>query len=156
MILTILIIGIIAGVSAKILIAGIDTYSFVTSRQEALQNAKVAMDRIVNELTLVNTYDITWMSNSRISFRDKNGQLTSFRSTTTAGYPVLYRGNDFLAGPLGLLDFDYLRANGTAAYFTSQLKKINVELAIDSAGGYGSVTLRTEIFPRTLMYDNFE
>lgn len=155
-ILTILIVGIIAGVSAKILLSGLDTYSFVVNRSNVAQHARVAMERMVSELTEVEWTDILYMSNSWLSYVDRDGLNSSFKSGTNAGQPALIRGNDYLAGPLGFIDFDYLQANGSTAFFSSQVRKINIELSLDAAGGYGAITLRTEVFPRNLMYDEFE
>lgn len=153
--LTIVIVGIIAGVSAKILMSGIDTYSFVSNRKDASQHARVAMNRMISELTSVENGDITGIYNNRVLFRDKDNISTSFRSTTMNGQPVIKRGDDFLAGRLGLLDFDYLKADGTNAATPAETKRINIELTIDSLGGFGPVPLRAEIFPRNLMYENF-
>jgi len=155
-VLTIVVVGIIAGVSAKILLSGLDTYAFVTNRKDLTQHARVAMERMVNELTVVRWYDITWMSGTRLSFIDRGGSATSFKTKTFNNIPSIARGNDFLAGQLGFLDFDYLQYDGSNAMFSWQLKKINIELSLDALGGYGSLTLRTEVFPRNDMYDNFE
>lgn len=160
LILTIIVVGIISSVSAKILLSGIDTYSFVTNMKDATQHARVAMDRMIAELMLVRQNDITYIGNERISFYDQSGTGTSFRKYTstsgTGGQPTIARGSDFLAGRLGFIDFDYLKSDGTDATSILQLRKINVELSIDALGGYGSVTLRTEIFPRNFMYNNFQ
>lgn len=155
MLLTIVIIGIMAGVAAKILLSGLDTYSFVVSRKDATQNARIAMDRIASEVLLLEEGDITFIANNRISFEDENGLSTSFQTQVSGNQTNITRGNDFLAGPLGFLDFDYLRADGADAAMISEIKKINIELSIDSQGGFGPVTFRTEVFPRNFMYEDF-
>jgi len=155
-ILTIVVVGIIAGVSAKILVSGLDTYAFITNRKDLTQHARVAMERMVNELTVARWNDITWMSGTHIGFIDRGGSSTSFKSKTFNNIPSIARGNDFLAGQLGFLDFDYLQYDGSNAWLNFQLKRINIELSLDALGGYGSLTLRTEVFPRNEMYDNFE
>jgi len=154
-ILTIVIVSIISGVSAKILLSGLDTYSFVISRKDATQSARVAMERMVSELTTLTWVDLILIRNEKISFIDAQGFPTSFESDTMGGNPTLARGNDFLAGPLGFIDFDYLRADGSPASNGSQVDKINIELSITAAGGYGAITLRTEVYPRNRMYTNF-
>lgn len=154
-VLTIIVVGIIAGVTAKVLLSGLDTYSFITNRKDAAQHARVAMERMIDELLLVEWDDVTWMGNEHLTFIDRDNSTTSFKRDTEEGIPILERGNDFLAGPLGLIDFDYLREDGSVAYFNTQLRRINIELAIDALGGHGIVNLRSEVFPRNFMYDNF-
>lgn len=155
MILTIVIVGIIAGVTAKILLSGIDTYSFIMNRKDAVQHARVGMERMVDELELLRWFDITRMNGNHLGYTDRQGNISSFKSGTLGGQPVLLRGDDFLAGRLGLISFAYLKANGTNATFSWDVKKINVQLTIESLGGYGSIVLRTEVFPRNFMYSNF-
>lgn len=156
LVLTIILVGIISGVTAKILMSGIDTYSLITSRKDAFQNARVSMDRMVSEATLLRSSDIISIGNEQLRFYDRSGYSTSFKRASKNGLPVINRGNDFLGGLLGILDFDYLKADGTGTSTISQIKKINIEISIDTLGGYGSIDLRTEVFPRSLMYDNFQ
>jgi hypothetical protein len=156
MILAIIVIGIVSGVTAKILVGGIDTYSFITNRKDATQHARVGMERMVAELNLVEWFDVTWMGNDHLSFIDNGGSATAFQVRSRDGIPTLERGTDFLAGPLNSIDFDYLREDGSNAVFNFQMKKINIDLTIDSIGGYGSITIRTEVFPRNMMYTDFE
>jgi prepilin-type N-terminal cleavage/methylation domain-containing protein len=155
-ILTIVIVSIIAGVSAKILLSGLDTYSFVVSRKDATQHARVAMDRMVTELTRLEDTDIRLMTDQNLSFIDNSDTLTSFKQVSANGQQALYREGDYLAGPLGFIDFDYLKNDGTSALQSQDVDSINVELSIDALGGHGSIILRTEIYPRTGMYDNFQ
>ena len=156
MILTIIVIGIISGVTAKILLSGLDTYSFIVNRKDATQHVRVAMERMVSELNKVEWYEVTWMGNDHLSFIDEDDLATSFQRRLRDGIPTLERGTDFLAGPLGLVDFDYLREDGTSATSNSQIRKINIEIVVESEGGYGVITLRTEVFPRNFMYTDFQ
>ena len=156
LILTIIIVGIIAGVTAQVLMRGIDTYSLITNRKDTLQHARVGMDRMVSELLLVRSADLTSISDTRISFVDRQGAATNFRRTTTYGTLELYRGDDFLAGRVGLLDLDFYKSSGSTALWPWDVRRINIELTIQSLGGYGSIPLRTEVFPRNFMYTNFQ
>lgn len=155
LVLTIVIVGIIAGVSAQVLMRGIDTYSFVTNRKDAIQHARVGMDRMVSELLLVHLLDITGISATQISFIDNQGHLTNFRRTTQYGTVDLFRNNDFLAGQIGLLNFLYYKSDGSTARWPLEVKLINISLTIQGLGGSGSVPLRTQVFPRNHMYNNF-
>lgn len=154
-VLTIVIVSIIAGVSAKILLSGLDTYSFITSRKDATQHARVAMDRMVSELTLMESSDIRFISDDNLTYLDSDGIVSSFKTDTANGQLSLVRNDKFLAGPLGFIDFDYLKPDGSRAPAAHFVNRINIELSVDALGGYGSITLRTEVYPRGIMYDNF-
>lgn len=155
LVLTIIIVGIIAVVTASVLLRGIDTYSLVMNRKDANQHARVGMDRMVSELLLARWYDFTLINDTKIDFWDRDGSATSFKRTTYEGTVDLYRGNDFLAGQIALLDFDFYKQDNSTASWPWDVKRINIELTVQSLGGFGSVPLRTEVFPRNFMYSNF-
>ena len=156
LVLTIVIIGIIAGVAAQVLIRGIDAYSLITNRKDALQHARVGMDRMVLELMLIRSTDLTYISNTRINFFDAQGYSTNFRQATVSSYPELYRGDDFLSGRIAAFDFDFYQSNGSSTSSASSVRRINIELTVQGLGSAGTVPLRTEVFPRKFMYSNFQ
>lgn len=154
-ILTIIVIGIIAGVSGQVLLRGIDAYSLIVDRKDAMQHARVGMDRMVNELLLVSQADVSSIADERIDFRDTNGIATGFMRANVYGTLDLVRGSDFLAGQIYLLDFDFFKSDGTNAVWPGDMRRINIELTTQAIGGYGTVPLRAEVFPRNFMYSNF-
>jgi prepilin-type N-terminal cleavage/methylation domain-containing protein len=157
MILAIVIVGIIAGVSAKILLSGLNTYEFISDRKDITQNARIGMERIVDELILVKWWEIILpMKDETFNFTDEFGNITSFNMGTMGTITVLQRGTDFLAGPLSVLNFDYLKGDDSAAHQNWDVKKINVRFSIDSLRGHGGIALKTEVFPRNNMYDDFK
>lgn len=156
LLLTIIVVAIIAGVSAQVLLRGIDTYSLVTSRRDALENARIGMDRMISEMLLVRSSDITGISPTRLDFTDSAGNPTNFKRHSYQGTIDLFRNNDFLAGQIALLNFTYYRSDGTFASFPSDVRMIGVELTVQSVGGYGTVPLRTRVFPRNFMYNGFQ
>lgn len=158
-ILTIIIVGLIAGVAAKVLISGLDVYSLIVNRNSAFHTARAAMERIQDELLYVKTADITWMADTRFGFRDLSGVSTSFRRTTVIRsgrvIPCINRGNDYLAGDVTQLDFDYYKADGSSAFWFADLRRINIEISVLGAGSSGTVHLRSDVYPRNFMYTNF-
>ena len=159
-ILSIIMVGVLAGVSAKILITGLDVYSLIVNRNNAYHTARVGMDRMVDELVEIRFTDITWMSSTRLSFRDRTGLATNFRITTISRdgltIPCIYRGDDYLSGNITYFNFDYLREDGTTAFFSWQLRVIGIDMELESPGDGGRVHLRTAVFPRSFMYDDFD
>ncbi len=154
-ILTIIVVGIIAGVSGQVLLRGIDAYSMIMNRKDAVQHARVGMDRMMYELLLVDSSKLTSISDTRIDFIDANGNAANFSRANVYGTLDLVRGNDFLAGQVTLLDFDLFKTDGSSAVFPWDVRRINIELTTQALGGYGTVPLRTEVFPRNFMYSNF-
>lgn len=162
-ILAIVVVGVIAGVAAKVLIAGLDIYALIVNRNNAYQSARVAMDRMVDELTMIHSGDISWVGEQRINFRNTEGQLTSFRKSSYnpasqpgQTIPCIFMGNDFLVGEVAVLDFDYYALDGSVTTRESNIRRINIDMTVTSLAGGGSVHLRTDVFPRNFMYQDFE
>lgn len=159
-ILAIVIVGAIASVAAKVLTSGLDVYSLVVNRHDASHRARLSMERMVDEIVLINSGDILGMSNTRLRFRDSDGISTDFKQQTVTyqgrSTPCLYRGDDFLAENVGSFDFDYYTSTGSSTIWAAQVRRINIELTIEAMADAGSIHLRTDVFPRNFMYSNFE
>lgn len=156
MVLVIVVLGAIAGVTAKVMMAGVDAYSLVMSRRDALDHARVGMDRMVRDLQAIHPIQIFWKTNTHLSYINGFISAAHYERRISNGYPILSRNNQELAGNVSLLDFDYLKANGNNAFWPWDIRRINIELNVQSVGGYGTIFLRTEVFPRGLMYANFQ
>lgn len=158
--LAVIIIGIIAGVVAKVLIAGLDVYALIVNRNDAFQSARAAMFRMQDEILLVKGEDILSLSDSRFRFKDINGSPTDFRRATLYRggelNECINRGNDYLVGNITQLDFDYFNAAGAPTIWPNSVRRINIEFTVAALANAGSVHLRTDVFPRNFMYSNFE
>jgi len=159
-ILAIIIVAAIAGVAAKVLTAGLDVYSLVVNRHDASQTARLAMERMVDEIVMIESTDILGTTNTRFSFRDIDGHSTNFKSKTASlrgqSVPCIYRDDDFLAGNISFLDFDYLKEDGSSTIWFWLVRRINIDFSVEAPANAGTVHLRTDVFPRNFMYDNFE
>ncbi len=49
-VLAVVVVGAIAGVAAKVLTSGLDVYSLIVNRHDASQTARLAMERMVDEI----------------------------------------------------------------------------------------------------------
>ncbi|MBT3182322.1 MAG: prepilin-type N-terminal cleavage/methylation domain-containing protein [Deltaproteobacteria bacterium] len=164
-VLAIVVVSVVAGVAAKVLLSGLDVYGLIVNRHDVSQNVRLAMERMVDEIVLIETGDITWMANTRFSFRDIDNIGTNFKRDTVSknGSTVacIKRDDDYL-GYLGMtsaggyFDFDYLKDDGTSTIWFWQLRRINIDVRVDGVGGAGSIRLRTNVYPRNFMYSNFE
>lgn len=159
-ILAIVIVGAIASVAAKVLVSGLDVYALVVNRHDASQRARLSMERMVDEIVLINSGDILGMSNTRFRFRDSDGINTDFKQQTVTyrrrSMPCLYRGEDFLAENVLSFDFDYYAADGSSTIWALQVRRINIDFTVEAMADAGSIHLRTDVFPRNFMYSNFE
>ena len=158
-VLCLVIIAVIASVAAYVLLAGLDVYKLVVDRNNAFQNARIAMDRMVDEFIHLDSTDITWMGGERIGFRDVNGMSTDFdlEIASMGGFssPCIYRGDDYLANNVIHLDFDYLNEDGHNTIWSWLVRRINIDFTIEAPRGAGTIRLRTDVFPRSFMYDDF-
>lgn len=159
-VLAVVVVGAIAGVAAKVLTSGLDVYSLIVNRHDASQTARLAMERMVDEILMVDSSEITWMADNRFGFRDVDGVSTNFKSYTVSknglSVPCIYRDEDFLAGNVIYLDFDYLKSDGTSTIWAPLVRLINIDFTVEAPANAGSIHLRTNVFPRSFMYSNFE
>lgn len=78
MIITIVVTAVLAGLMAKLLSAGVDTYDFVSSRKDALQSARVGVQVIAKELRQIVLPDsIVEAKAEKIQFYKKKAELVS-------------------------------------------------------------------------------
>ncbi len=158
--LALVIVAVIAGVAAEVLVSGLGIYKLVVNRNNTFQTARMAMDRIFDEVLMFDEFSISWLGNTRIGFWDQDGVNTDFeRRTVTQGgrtIPCIYRGDDYLAGNVTQMDFDFYNASGASTVWSWLVRRVNIEITVTSPDGEGSVHLRTDVFPRKFMYDDFE
>lgn len=158
--LALVIVAIIAGVAAEVLVSGLGIYKLVVNRNNAFQTARMAMDRIIDEVMMFDETSINWLSNTRIGFWDEEGASTDFerRTVSQGGYtiPCIYRGDDYLAGNVTQMDFDFYNASGASTVWSWLVRRINIEITVTAPDTEGSVHLRTDVFPRNFMYSNFQ
>ena len=155
MLLTIFIIGVISGVTAKVLLTGLDVYSLLVNRDNAMNTAREVMDRMFEEILLVETDDIISIHDNSFNFKDTAGVHTNFRRKIVQGSPTISRKDDFMAGNLAAIDFDYKHYDGSSTLLRDEVRRINIDFTLTAPADAGSIHLRTEVFPRSLMYDNF-
>jgi prepilin-type N-terminal cleavage/methylation domain-containing protein len=153
-VITIVIVGIIAGIASMIILQGARTYSAEDSRGNAHYQARLAVERVAREARLIRSCgDITYPMNNpfgSLTFTDVNGNSITF---SVAG-GNLSRGANILAnGVTSATPFRFL--NRTGAALTSPINSCGVApndiwyLEIDLTDTQGSETLeiRTRVHP---------
>jgi len=147
LIVVMVLIAIVAVVVARLLVSGVDTYTFVSSRKEALQSARLALQRMTREIRLVKSpSSIYQASTDSLRFQDINDSSISFQFQGT----TLYRNSDVLAANVDDVTFGYHQADGsvlsTPVTNPSLIWKITLSMRLTVNGQ--SVTLSSEVVPR--------
>lgn len=155
-VLTIVLVGIVAGVAAVIIMQGTSAYSTGRSRLEAHEQARFALERMSREVRQIRSRaaapvdDIITMTATNLEFIDVNGTQVGFRLNggimerreNAGAWQVLATG---ITAPGGAL-FTYFDAAGAAGASQAALWNIGIELA--AAQEQESLTLRTVVHPR--------
>jgi MSHA biogenesis protein MshO len=145
-VITIVLVGILAGLAASILIQGITSYSVEEARVDVHYQARLAMERMAREIRQIrSTADITAITNTNLRFTDVNGASVGFTWTS----PTLSRwngvGTNVLAPNITAFNFNYYQQNGAAAAAATLWI---VEITLTSQQGSESVQMSTRVHPR--------
>lgn len=145
-VLTIVLVGILAGVAAVIIMQGARSYSTEQSRGEAHEQARFALDRMAREVRLIRSCAaIIGPANpsNTLSFTDINGNAVVF---SVAGVNLM-RGPDLLAsGVTSAQPFRFLDSAGNETTACPGIWFIEINLTDTQRAE--SLTLRTRVHPR--------
>lgn len=145
LLLSIAILGILAAVVGPVLGTGIRSYALTVNRKVALNSARLAVERITTETRLIATQnDIDTFTSSVFQF-DLSTE-SNINYSLSGG--SLQRSGVTLANNATALTFTYLDANGISTATKANIQRIQIELSINAGTGYGSITVRNQVFPR--------
>ena len=161
LVITMVLIGIIAYIVAIALSTGIKAYFTTDFRKEALDQSRIAMERMTREIRNVrSSADVDVGSNaSQFCFTDINGTRISFRYD---GASNILRGEggagcpgaveNTLATNITSLLFEYVdntgAVSGGGGFVTGTTRRIRITLT--ATKNNESVTLQSEVWPRNL------
>lgn len=149
-ILAMTLLGITVVATSVLMGRGLDAYNLVNSRTVALDQANYALVRMEKEMTKVS--NINNAHSTLFAFVDSLGNSTDFHLDGT----TLFRGNDPLAHNVSSLTFTFYRDNGATTTAPPQIRRIHIDMTVLADGGNGTIDLRTDVFPRIFIYDNFQ
>lgn len=159
LVLSLVVLGLISLTLATLLRTGIDTFSLIVSRKEALHNARLAVERVTREIIYLEAADILSISPTMIQFNDKNDISTDFHSVASGSLFQVYRGTNLLAENLSNFLFTYYdQAGGEITNFSdiASVRRIKVEMTVQTQNGFGDVKVRGDVYPRNFYYSNFQ
>lgn len=152
-VLVVALVGIVAAVFTAALVPTMRASVMVDTRSEALQSARVALDRMVREIRLIrsatSTYIPTRTAND-LKFYDAYNSSIEFKLSGDTP-PNLLRikdgvlPGDALSGNVQSLTFSYLKNDGTTASAEIDIWRIVIDLSVKV--GDETVNLRSEVHP---------
>lgn len=143
--LTVAIIGIVAGLVASPLMSGIQSYSLVAHRKAALSQARLVMDRFFYEARLISdTGSIDTWTSTALQFDISSESNVAYTLNGTN----LERSGVVLADNVSSLVFTYYDMNGAVADSQSEITRIQMEIVVEAGTGMGAIRVRTQVFPR--------
>lgn len=157
-VLAIIVISAMVGAMAYILVSGIDSYSIIVDRREALSEARLGVNMMSGELQSIAdpAADISAVSATSITFTGSSGQVT-FAISGNALTRTDASGTSMLAGNVAAgSGFQYYTAGGATTAIPSQVYRVGIVLGITTAGGAsGTVVIRSNVYLRNRYYDSF-
>lgn len=154
-VLTITMIAILFTVTSLVLSQGLDSYSHISKRAATLQEARYALERMSRELVRVgdeNNTNIQNIQNDQITFVDSGGNTANFNFSNQ----TLWRGSDRLLDNVTAVTFTGFRDNGNTTNSGQQTRRVRIELTALPQGETVPISLRTDIFIRNYLYENFQ
>lgn len=160
LLLSVTIAGLILGVASETMMRQAETYDFIASRKNTVADLRFAMNRLSDELLLIETSDLQSISGSSISFTDQNGSQVSVSLVADGDGSDLYWGNDLLAEDVTSLSFEYQNGAGTTLEATEDsiedVRRIKVTMT-GGKGGSKDITMSTTVVPRSFIgYSNYQ
>lgn len=153
-ILSVSLVGILFIFAGLLLRSGLDAYTHLSQRGANLQASRFAMDRMIRELIQVeddNPNNIQSIQSNRIVFVDSLGITSDFE---LIGQNIM-RNNDILLGNVTSLTFTGFASDNSITTAAPQVRRVRIQFSTLPPGQTAPLTLRTDIFVRNYMYDNF-
>lgn len=154
--LSLVVVGILGGVTLELMGSHMEAYSFITNRQSSLAEARYAVNRMAGEMLKVTPEDILSVSSTQIDFIDSSGLSTNFRMADYQGSRALMRGNELLAFPVQ--DFEIRAITGEDQLSTDPQVILRYEFSLTTqpVGSEPAVRLQSSAMPRSLLYKNYQ
>jgi prepilin-type N-terminal cleavage/methylation domain-containing protein len=161
LIVVITIVGILAAVASMFIAEQIDLWRFITFRNEAVSQARLALFRMGREIRHMDEAEEADVSDFQFLAINETGNLTRLRYRTS-GNELLrevdsdldetFEDSDILATDVVALNFTYYDGSNvilsTPVAEPLDIYRIGIEINVES--GDQSKTLRSQVYPRNL------
>lgn len=156
MILAMVIVSIIVVSIAQMMLKGIDSYSLIVDRREAVQGARLAANIMSTELATITSpaTDISSISATSITFTPAGGggAITYLVSGSN-----LLRNSKVLASSVtAATGFTYFTSGGAVTSDAAQVHRIGITVAVTAQNpANGTVTVKENVYLRNRYYSGF-
>lgn len=152
LVLTIILVGIIAGMASVFLRQGLNAFVAEDARADITNQGRLAMERMAREMRMIRSRtaaDLPGCCNAgTLSFVDLNGSAIAY--TTAAGNTITRNGTALAAGDTIVLNFSYFQQDGsTPATLATQVWSIQVDLTVTKNSE--SQAYRVRVHPRNFV-----
>lgn len=152
LVLTIILVGIIAGMASVFLRQGLNAFVAEDARADITNQGRLAMERMAREIRMARSRtaaDLPGCCNAgTLSFVNLNGIAIAY--TTAAGNTITQNGTALAAGDTVVLNFSYFQQNGvTPATLATQVWSIQIDLTVTMSGE--SQAYRVRVHPRNFV-----
>jgi prepilin-type N-terminal cleavage/methylation domain-containing protein len=163
LVITMVLIGIVAYIAADAMSTGIKVFFVTENRKEALDQARIAMERMTREIrNLRSNSDVGTGSGTQFCFTNVNGTTISFRYSGSPANTIARQdglanlaacpgaAGNTLSNNITTLTFSYIRLDGTvdAAFSAANTKRIRIIITSNESGE--TVTLQSDVWLRNL------
>lgn len=156
LVLYLVISSIIMLTASQSMVSNLEAYSFVSARQSNLADARYALNRIYQEVLLIDTDDIISIGGTSFQFVDADGTNTSFGLGQVNGVTSLVRGAEALISPVGNLQISYYDQDGNVTALANEVRTIQFTITTLAVDDEGDLTLTTSVTPRKFIYANYQ
>lgn len=153
-VLGVILTSIMALTLAPLTTQGLNTYVSTTNRARLINDVRFALTRMSREILFIRAGDLRLMQPTRIAFVDVNGQPADYGFIAAGARGTLYRTAIPVLNNVNDVQFAYLDGNGNPTDVIANVRRVDAQITANSPVA-GTVTLRTEIVPRSFAYTNF-
>lgn len=161
LILSMLIMTAIFGITAQTMMSTSDSMSFISNRKTVVADVRYGVNKMTQELRLIDTDDLTSITSTRIDFVDASSGATNYRLATDGSRLAVYRGDDILIPNVAAFTIEYQDGVGNVLGADSaeipNVRRIKLEVTTEPLGDEPSMTVSTLVVPRSFVgYTNYQ
>lgn len=153
MVMVIVILGILAGLTAPIFSQGLTAARLTTENLHTLAKLRYATERLAREIRQINYngsgYDVSTMTTSSLAFTKADTVNTTVSITSSGSNLTLAYGTPSASGLLSdevsSLNFAYYDVNGAVTASSAALAFVEIDLTLQNPTTGGSYSQRTRI-----------
>ena len=146
---TVVLIGIIAAITARMLIIGAGTYDSVNTRNKVLQTNRISFEMLMKELRSIKSKnDITLANSSQIIFNNLNDEQINYSFSNGS----IYRNSNLFVEGLTSFQFTYFDDSGAVltAPVSSPSQIWEIDIAVDASVNSKPFHMESRLHPRNI------